>query len=449
MNAEFDLIVIGAGSGGVRAARMAAATGARVALCEGGRVGGTCVNLGCIPKKLMVYASHVREECEDARGFGWKIEPGTFSWSELVRAKDAEITRLNGVYERLLHNSGVELIQGYARLKSASEVEVGQRVMSAERILLAVGNRPHVPDFPGAENVITSDDFFHLESLPSEALVLGGGYIAVELAGVLHGLGVKVTICHRGDGLLRGFDDDVRRFLADELRKKGIEIRFSDTVSSIEKTETGLRAHFNHSAALETGLVLSATGRVPRTESLGLDALGVTTSPRGAIVVDDNFQTSVPSIYALGDVIDRFQLTPVALAEAMDFVRIHFEKKTVSRDYDFIPTAVFSQPSVGTVGLSESAAKATCGEITVFQSDFRALKHTLSGRDERTFMKLIVEKESDRVVGCHMVGPEAGEIIQGFAVALRCGATKSQFDATIGIHPTAAEEFVTMRTPRG
>lgn len=448
MKDVFDLIVIGAGSGGVRAARMAAATGARVALCEAGRVGGTCVNLGCIPKKLLVYASHVREECEDAKGFGWEIGTREFSWPELIRAKDIEITRLNGVYERLLSNSDVELIHGYARLQSPNEVKVGERILYGERILIAVGNRPHVPDFPGASHVITSDEFFHMEALPKNALVLGGGYIAVELAGILQGLGVSVTICHRGDALLRGFDDDIRQFLAAEMSKKGIAFRFSDSVVSIDETSTGLQVSLKSGASLDCEMVLAATGRVPRTDSLGLDSVGVRTDASGAIVVDDEFRTSVPSVFALGDVIDRFQLTPVALAEAMDFVRVHFQNQVSSRDYEYIPTAVFSQPSVGTVGLSESDARDKYGEITVFQSEFRALKHTLSGRDERTLMKLVVDNQSKRVVGCHMVGPEAGEIIQGFAVAIRCGATKSQFDQTIGIHPTAAEEFVTMRTPR-
>lgn len=448
MKNEFDLIVVGAGSGGVRAARMAAATGARVAVCEQSRMGGTCVNLGCIPKKLFVYAAHVREDCEDAAGFGWDIGERRFDWARLVQAKDAEIARLNGIYEGLLRNAQVELFRGHARLRGPHEVEVNGDILQGKRILVAVGSRPYVPAFPGAEHAITSDAFFHLERLPARAIVLGGGYIAVELAGVLHGLGADVTICTRSDVLLRGFDHDVSRFLAAEMEKKGIRIRFSETIQSLHKFEGGLRAHLSSGAEEHAELVLAATGRVPRTDGLGLEDIGVQIDARGAVVVDDAFRTSVSSVFALGDVIDRFQLTPVALAEAMAFVRLHFEDKDVAPDYHLIPTAVFSQPNVGTVGLSEAEARRQFPNIAIFQSEFRALKHTLSGRNERTLMKLIVDDASDRVLGCHMVGADAGEIIQGFAVAMRCGATKADLDGTIGIHPTAAEEFVTMRTPR-
>lgn len=448
MQDDFDLIVIGAGSGGVRAARMAAATGARVAVCEQSRLGGTCVNLGCIPKKLFVYAAHVQEECEDAEGFGWDIGSRHFAWPRLIRAKDIEISRLNGVYERLLKNANVEIFNGHARLCGPHEVMVGERTLRGQRILVAVGSRPSVPDFPGAEHAHTSDAFFHLDELPARVVVIGGGYIAVELASVLHGLGARVTLCHRGEMFLRGFDDGIRRFLAAEMEKKGIAIRFAEAVRSIQKASEGLCVHFASGDKVATDLVLAATGRLPRTDALGLDAVGVEMDARGAIVVDQEFRSSVPSVFALGDVIDRYQLTPVALAEAMAFVRIHFENKPSRPDYEYIPTAVFSLPNVGTVGLSEESARQQFRKIAVYQSEFRALKHTLSGRNERTLMKLIVDDETERVLGCHMVGADAGEIIQGFAVSLRCGATKTQFDQTIGIHPTAAEEFVTMRTPR-
>lgn len=449
---DYDLIVIGAGSGGVRAARMSAGFGARVAVCEESRLGGTCVNLGCIPKKLFVYGAHFAEEIEDARGYGWTVTDARFDWPTLVANKDKEIERLNGVYRRILENAGVDIVEGRARVVDPHAVEVGGRRLTAARILVASGSRPFLPPFSGHEWVITSSEFFHLEALPKRAVVLGGGYIAVELAGVLAGLGVQVTLCYRGRLFLRGFDDDVRHFLADEMRKKGVDLRFHHIVRHVEKKDparqdSALVVSLEDGTHIETDAVLAATGRVPNTEGLGLEEVGVKLTDRGAIAVDEELRTSVPSIFALGDVIDRMQLTPVALAEAMAFARAQFGGAPQLVDYDNVPTAVFSQPSVGTVGLTEAAARQRYPRVAVYKSTFTPLKHTLTGRGEKTFMKLVVDKDSDLVLGCHMVGPDAGEIIQGFAVALRCGATKAQLDATIGIHPTAAEEFVTMRTP--
>ncbi|HTN88830.1 MAG TPA: glutathione-disulfide reductase [Sorangium sp.] len=453
---DYDLFVIGAGSGGVRAARMSASFGARVAVAESRHLGGTCVNLGCIPKKLLVYASHYAEDFEDAAGYGWTV-PGhgaggnghagpSFDWSTLLRNKNKEIERLNGVYERLLKNSGADIRWGQARVVDPHAVEIDGATITAERILVATGSYPWIPELPGRELAITSDDAFHFQTMPRRAVIVGGGYIAVELAGILHGLGAKVSLIHRGMHLLRGFDDDIRAFLAAEIQKKGLDLRLGASVESIERRGDGLCAALADGTEIEADCVLYATGRLPKTKGLGLEEVGVELDEDGAVVVDDAFQSSVPSIYALGDVISRVQLTPVAIAEAMALSKMLFRGEPARVDYAGIPTAVFSQPNVGTVGLSEAQARER-HDVAVYLSIFRALKHTLSGRDEKTMMKLVVDRATDRVLGVHMVGPDAGEIIQGFAVALKCGATKAQFDATIGIHPTAAEEFVTMREP--
>jgi glutathione reductase (NADPH) len=445
---DYDLLVIGAGSGGVRAARMSAGYGARVAIVEERYLGGTCVNVGCVPKKLLVYGAHVREELEDAAGFGWSVPPAAFDWPTLVRNKNAEIARLNGVYESLLTGAGVRIVDGHGVLADAHTVEVGPQRFTAERILVSTGSWPFKPDVPGAEHAITSNEAFYLERLPDRVLIGGGGYIAVEFAGILNGLGSRVTQLYRGPLFLRGFDDDARAFLAGEMRKKGIELRFNANFKRLEKLPGGaVRATLSDGSTLETDLVLCAMGRVPNTAGLGLAELGVKMSGRGALAVDEHYQTSVPSIYGLGDVIDRVQLTPVAIAEAMVLARHLFGGGAAPLNYANIPSTVFSQPSLGTVGLTEAQA-AQQHRVQVFVSEFRPMKHTLSGRDERTLMKLVVDADSDRVLGCHMVGPEAGEIIQGLAIALTCGATKAQFDATVGIHPTAAEEWVTMCTPR-
>ncbi len=444
---DYDLFVIGAGSGGVRAARMAAARGARVAVAEAGRLGGTCVNLGCVPKKLMVYASGFADAFDDAVGFGWERANPAFSWPALIAAKDLEITRLNGVYQRLLENSGVEIIEGRARLADGHTVVVGDRSYSTETTLVATGGRPFVPEVSGAELGIVSDAVFSLPDLPARVAIIGGGYIAVEFAGIMRGLGAEVSLIYRGPLFLRGFDQDIRATLAGEMAKRGVDLRFNMEVERLETAAGGgIRVCGPTGDELEADLVLWATGRVPATVGLGLVELGVEFDENGAVVVDEFSQTCVSGIYAIGDCTDRMALTPVAIAEAMALVET-LNGNPTAMDYDNIPSAVFSNPPVGTVGLTESEARSHCREVTVYRSSFRPMKNTLAGRDEYTMMKLVVDGATDEVLGVHMVGPDAGEIIQGFAVALKCGATKAQFDATVGIHPTAAEEFVTMREP--
>ncbi len=445
MSHDFDLFVIGAGSGGVRAARMSAALGAQVAIAEDRYLGGTCVNVGCIPKKLFVYASHFSEDFVDARGFGWDVGGAQFNWPRLLENKNREIARLNGVYERLLQDSGAQLINGRARLLDAHTVIVGEKRYGAERILIATGGWPRVPVFPGREHVITSNEVFHLEHLPRRAVVVGGGYIAVEFAGIFHGLGVHTTQLYRGDLFLRGFDLECRTFLAGEIRKRGVDLRFNSDVSAVAKTPDGLSVRLADGEMLNTDLVLYATGRAPNTANLGLESAGVTLKPGGAIVVNDALQSSVPHIYAIGDVTDRVNLTPVATAEGTALARSLFGGTPSRVDYDGIPSSVFCQPNLATVGATEDTARARGREILVFRSTFTPLKQTLGGRNEKVFMKLVVDQVTDRVLGAHMIGPDAGEIIQGIAVAIKAGATKAMFDATIGIHPTAAEEFVTMR----
>jgi len=447
---DFDLLVIGAGSGGVRAARMAAQRGARVAVVEGGALGGTCVNVGCIPKKLYSYAAHYAEAFHEAAGFGWEIPaPPRFNWSVLKANRAKEITRLNGVYHNLLTGAGVKLITGWAMLVDAHTVAVGDQRYSAKNILIATGGTPSVPDIAGRELVITSNELFDLAPFPQRLLVVGGGYIACEFASIFNGLGSQVTQLYRGEQVLRGFDDEVRHFLADEVRKAGVDLRLKADVANITRTVEGLVVALEDGTSITVDAVLYATGRTPLVAGLGFDALGVKQRKDGAIEVNAQYQTSVPSIYALGDVTARMQLTPVALGEAMQLVDHLFGQGHKQMAYDFIPTAVFTHPNIGTVGFGEAEARAKFGQITVFKSEFKALKHTLSGSTERTLMKLIVDTASDRVVGLHMVGADAGEVVQGFAVAMKAGATKAVFDSTIGIHPTAAEEFVTMRVPVG
>jgi glutathione reductase (NADPH) len=446
---DYDLFTIGAGSGGVRASRVSAGLGARVAIAEERDLGGTCVNVGCIPKKLFATAAHFREDFEDAAGFGWSVGAAPFDWPTLLRNKDREIARLNGVYAKLLDAAGVERIEGRARIVDAHTVEVAGRRVTAEHILVATGGWPHLPEIAGIENAITSNEAFHLERLPRRAIVVGGGYIAVEFAGIFHGLGVDVVQLYRGPLFLRGFDDDVRAALAQEMMKKGVDLRFEASVVKLEKRSSGLVATLQDGTTLESDLILYATGRRPLTRDLGLEEAGVVLNDAGAVVVDEYSRSSVPSIWALGDVTDRINLTPVAIAEGMAFAKTVFGGKPTRPDHEDVPSAVFSQPPLACVGLTEAEARERHGEVDVYRSRFRPLKHTLSGRDELTLMKLIVDRASDRVVGCHMVGPDAGEIIQGLAVAVKCRATKAQFDATIGIHPTSAEEFVTMREPVG
>ncbi len=444
---DFDLFVIGAGSGGVRAARIAAGHGARVGICEESRVGGTCVIRGCVPKKLLVYASHFAEDFEDARGFGWETGPARFSWTDLIRAKDREIDRLNGVYLNLLANSGVELINGRGSFTDAHAVRVGERTVTAEYILIATGGTPWVPDIPGIEHAITSNEAFDLPDLPGRVAVVGGGFIACEFAGIFNGLGAEVTQVYRGDAVLRGFDQDVRRVVSEELVKKGIDLRLESDIAGIEKTDSGLALSLQNGDSLEVDQVMYATGRVPLVRDLGLRDIGVEVRADGRIVVDDFSQTNIEHIYAVGDVTSRVNLTPVALYEGHSFADSVFGGRTRPVNHEYVPSAVFSQPPVGTVGYSEEDALHHIGPIDVYLSEFRPMKHTLSGRDEKTMMKLIVERESRKVVGIHIVGLDAPEIVQGFAVAVKSGLTKERFDCTIGIHPTAAEELVTMRSP--
>ena len=443
---DFDLFVIGGGSGGVRAARMSAQFGARVALCEDRYMGGTCVNVGCVPKKLLVYGSHFAEECEDAAGYGWSVAKPTFDWTRMIANKDKEIARLNGIYRSLLDSVGVTVIDGRGSLVDEHTVEVDGKRYSSEYILVATGGWPSVPDLPGKEHIITSNEAFFLESLPPRITIVGGGYVAVEFAGIFQGFGSQVTQLYRGPLFLRGFDDDARSFLAGEMRKKGVDLRFNLNVERIEKGKDGLRLSLNDGSQMTTDLVMYATGREPNTAGMGLEELGVKCNWRRAVVVDEYFRSNLPSIYALGDVTDNLQLTPVALAEGMALAKTLFGGEPSRVDNENVATAVFSQPCLGSVGLTEEAARSHYGDVTIYKSTFTPMKHTLTGRDEKTMMKLIVDKRTDVVVGVHMVGPEAGEIIQGIAIAVKCRATKEQFDATIGIHPTAAEELVTMRT---
>ena len=442
---DYDLFTIGAGSGGVRASRMSAGFGARVAVAEVRHLGGTCVNAGCIPKKFFVYAAHFREDFEDAAGFGWVVGERRFDWPTLLRNKNREIARLNGVYAKLLEDAGVAHIEGRARVVDPHTVEVGGQRFTAENILVATGSWPSVPQVEGVEHAITSNEAFHIERLPPRAIIVGGGYIAVEFAGILHGLGVDVVQLYRGPLFLRGFDDEVRTTLALEMTKKGIDVRFNASVAKIEKRASGLVAMLENGEALETDLILYATGRLPLTRDLGLEEAGVELDTKGAVVVDAYSRSSVASIWAVGDATNRVNLTPVAIAEGMALASTLYGAGPTRPDHEDVPSAVFSQPAIGTVGLSEAAARERYGDVDVYRSRFRPLQHSLSGRDEQTLIKLVVDRASDRVVGCHMLGPEAGEIIQGLAIALKCRATKAQLDATIGIHPTSAEEFVSMR----
>ena len=449
---DYDLFVVGGGSGGVRAARMAAQRGARVALAEVSDMGGTCVNVGCIPKKLYSYAAHYAETFEESHGFGWVGEAPTFDWKTLKTNRAREISRLNGIYVQLLESAGVRIIKGRARLLDAHTIEVNSERFTAKNILVATGGTATVPAVEGREHVVTSDHMFDLEPFPKRLLVVGGGYIACEFASIFNGLGAQVTQIHRRDMLLTGFDNDVRGFIASEMSKTGVNLQLKTEVESITKTADGLAVKVkDQSASFTVDTVLYATGRIPNTSGLGLEAAGVAVDAAGAIQVDEHYRSSAPSIYAVGDVTARMQLTPVALGEAMVVVDQLFGpaagKKPRSMSYDFIPTAVFTHPNIGTVGYSEADARQKFGGISVYRSDFKALKHTLSGSTERTLMKLLVEDATDRVVGLHMVGADAGEIVQGFAVAMKAGATKAIFDSTIGIHPTMAEEFVTMREP--
>ncbi|WP_160287051.1 glutathione-disulfide reductase [Pseudomonas knackmussii] len=446
---DFDLFVIGAGSGGVRAARFAAGFGARVAVAESRYLGGTCVNVGCVPKKLLVYGAHYHEDFEQSAGFGWSLGEARFDWPTLIANKNREIQRLNGIYRNLLVNSGVSLLEGHARIVDAHTVEVAGQRFSTANILIATGGWPQVPEIPGKEHAITSNEAFFLERLPKRVIVVGGGYIAVEFASIFQGLGAQTTLLYRRDLFLRGFDRGVREHLRDELTKKGMDLQFNADVARIDKQADGsLLATLKDGRVLEADCVFYATGRRAMLDNLGLENVSVALDDNGFISVDEAYRTSEPSIRAIGDVIGRVPLTPVALAEGMAVARHLFRPEEYRPlDYKLIPTAVFCLPNIGTVGLTEDEARAAGHKVKLFESRFRALKLTLTESQEKTLMKLVVDAETDKVLGCHMVGPEAGEILQGIAIALRAGATKRVFDETIGIHPTAAEEFVTMRSP--
>jgi len=446
---DYDLFVIGAGSGGVRAARISAGYGARVAIAEESRIGGTCVIRGCVPKKLLVYASRFAGEFNDAGGFGWTVGERAFDWAALRAAKEREITRLEGIYAGNLQRSGAELIRDRAVITGPNEIRLvaAGRTVTAGRILIATGNRPVLPEIPGMEHAVTSTDMFDLPTLPEKAVVVGGGYIALEFASILNGLGVAATVLYRGEQVLRGFDREVRDKLADALRARGIDVRTGVQVQRVDKTAAGLAVQLVDGADLDTDLVLAATGRQPNTTGLGLEALGVALDQDGAVVVNALSETSVPSIYAVGDVTNRAQLTPVAIREGHAFADTVFGGKESFADHSTIPTAIFTTPEVGTVGLSEEAACAAYKAVDIYKAEFRPMRNILAGRDERTFMKVVVDAITDRVLGVHIMGPEAGEMIQIVGIAMTMGATKRDFDRTMAVHPTAAEELVTLRTP--
>ncbi|MDD5266092.1 MAG: glutathione-disulfide reductase [Methylococcales bacterium] len=445
MQYDYGLFVIGAGSGGVRAANMASGYGVKVAIAEQRYLGGTCVNVGCVPKKLFFYAAQFQDQFDAAAGFGWTVGESTFNWTSLIANKNREIARLQALYNNRLQQSGATVITGRAQVLDGHTVAVDGKQYSAERILIATGGWPFIPDIPGKQHIVTSNDMFFLDQLPKQIIIAGGGYIAVEFASILHGLGVNTTICHRGHKLLSGFDEDIRDFLGEEMTRKGITIRFNTDIEAIESKGEAFAVQLMDGSEVSTDLVMYATGRTPNSSGFGLEKLGIGLDNEQAIKVNSDYQTNVPSIYALGDVTNRVNLTPVAIAEGMTLVNKLYTIHAQPVDYDNIPTAVFSQPAIGTVGLTEAKAREKFPDIDIYKTRFTPMKSALSGLDEKTLMKMIVVRSTDQVVGLHMIGPDAPEIIQGMAVAIRAGATKAVFDSTIGIHPTAAEEFVTLR----
>lgn len=447
---NFDLIVIGGGSGGVRAARTAASRGFQVAIIEDTHWGGTCVNVGCVPKKLMVYASHFAHEFEDAAAFGWAVDSGAFDWPHFMRKKDAEIDRLNNIYLKLLNNAGVTIINGRGFIEDANTIRVGELEYRAERILIAVGGEPFLPEVPGAEHCITSDQVFFLPERPESIVIVGGGFIALEFACILAGMGSSVSLLYRGELFLRGFDRDIRERMVEVIENHDIDLRFFSDIEEIHVAESGKKLiMINDGSQLEADEVFYATGRVPRTKDLWSERLDIKTSSRGEILVNESFQSSESTIFALGDVVGRMALTPVATAEAMALVDYWIEGKPVNIDYSIIPSAVFTQPNLSTVGMTEEEALEQHVPVKVFETDFKHLKHNLTDRsNERIYMKMLVHRATDKVLGVHAIGPDAGEMIQGVAVAITAGATKADFDRTIGIHPTMAEELVTLRTER-
>ena len=450
--ADFDLFVIGGGSGGVRAARIAATHGAKVAICEEYRYGGTCVIRGCVPKKLFVYASHFHEDFADSASYGWDIKNNGFDWQTLLKNKDNEIDRLNGIYETLLRNAGVEILNGHGKLLDANTVQINtgkkdEQTITANKILIATGGTPFKPDIPGIEHSITSNEAFYLEQLPKRAIVVGGGYIAVEFAGIFNGLGVDTTLLYRGDQILRGFDEDIRQHLANEISKKGIQLLLNNNIEKIELLESGEKqVTYTNGTQQTVDCIMYATGRKPNIDNLGLENTGVELGKKGEIIVNEASRTNIENIFAVGDVTNRIALTPVATMEGHAFADSEFGNNPRLPDHSNVPSAVFSQPPVATVGLTEEQARKQHKHIDTYRSEFRILKHTLTDNQERTFMKLIVEADSDTVIGAHMAGADAAEIMQGVAIAIKAGAKKADFDATVGIHPSSAEEWCTMRT---
>ncbi len=445
---DFDLFTIGAGSGGVAGSRRAGSYGARVGIAESVRVGGTCVLRGCVPKKLLVYASEFARAFDDAEGYGWTVGDTKVDWAEMIAKKDRELDRLNGIYLNLLKNSNVQLFEGRAKLIDAHTVEVAGKRVTSETIMIATGGHAQRPPIPGIELTMTSDDILDMKEIPKHLVVVGGGFIAVEFACIFRNLGSEVTEIVRGDNILRGFDPDVRASLAEELKKQGMALKPNTNVTAIEKGDNGLVVVTDVGERIACDRVLYATGRVPNSQGLGLEEVGVHVNKLGAVAVDEWSKTTVPNIYAVGDVTNRINLTPVAIAESRAVAETLYNNNPIRMDHDNVPSAVFSQPPIGQVGLSEDVARGIYGEVDVYVTRFKPMKNTLSGRDERTMMKLVVDAKTDRVLGCHMVGPDAPEIIQGLAIAVKCGATKRQFDQTVGIHPSAAEEFVTLREKR-
>jgi glutathione reductase (NADPH) len=447
---DYDLFVIGAGSGGVRAARLAAMSGAKVAIAEEDRVGGTCVIRGCIPKKFMVYASEFSQAFKAARGFGWEVGDAAFDWPRFLDAKDVEIARLSGIYVTNLQNAGADLVHARAQLTDAHTVELPDkgRSYTAEKILIATGGRPVLPDgIPGIEHAITSNEAFHLPALPRRILIVGGGYIAVEFAGIFNGLGVETSLVYRGANILRGFDNDVRAHLAGEIERRGIKVILGCMHERLEKTATGLKSQLSSGHGEESDVVMFATGRAPNTQNLGLEAAGVTLNERGAVAVDEFSRTNAEKIWAVGDVTDRINLTPVAIREAAAFAQSEFFGVPTRFDHENVASAVFSQPPIGAVGLTEADARHGGRKIEIYRSVFRPMKATFYGGEERMLVKLVVDAASGRVLGCHIVGPDAPEMIQMAAIAIKLGVTKAQWDDTCAVHPTAAEELVTMHEP--
>ena len=442
---DFDMFTIGAGSGGVASSRRAGSYGARVAICEECRVGGTCVIRGCVPKKLLVYGAQFADAFADAAGFGWTVSVPSFDWPALIDAKDREIERLSQIYRSMLKNSGVELIEGRGVLVDPHTIEINGRSYTADKILIAAGSHPTVPDIPGIEHVISSNEALDLPALPRRIVIVGGGYIAVEFAGIFNGFGSEVVELIRREELLYGFDDDIRIALAQEMRGRGVEIHGRTQVARIEKRPHGYSVYTTIGQEFSADVVMYATGRNPNTKALGLAEVGVETTSNGAVVVDEWSGSSIPNIYAIGDVTDRINLTPVAIAEGRALAETLYNDNPIRMDHANVPSAVFSQPPIGVVGLTEEEARRQYGEVDIYSARFKPMKNTLSGRDERTLMKLVVDARTERVLGCHMLGPDAPEILQGLAIAVKCGASKRMFDETVGIHPSAAEEFVTMR----